>query len=388
VSDYLTARILSLLRLSGAELLLRDRDQQFYGREHRDLRVSGQSLVARFLEGSARPRALAELKSGCWGEAASVAFLDSLSGRGVSLLVPIIYRERLMGFFALKGKLSEEAFDRDDLLVLETLANHAATAIETASLHDEMTQQAEFRRDLEIARDIQTSLFPRECPRLPGVRFSGGSLPARVVGGDFYDFFPFQNGARLGFVMGDVSGKSIPASLLMVASREIIYAGSRGIEDPGELFRESNRRIYDIKRKMFVALGYFLLDIESLTLKYAIGGQPMPLLLRSGDGGPRLLEPPEYRLPLGALREVPYDTREIYLRNGDLILFYTDGFTEAMDTEMEPFGEDRLMSSFARHASTDLEETARGILLDVRTHAGEAEQYDDMTFMLMSISKG
>ncbi len=388
VSDYLTARILSLLRLSGAELFLRDRENAIRGREHRDQKVSDRSLVARFLRGSARPRGIAELKSGCWGEPESVAFLDSIARRGVALLVPIIYRERLMGFFALKGKLSEEAFDPDDFLVLETLANHAATAIETASLHDEMTQQAEFRRDLEIARDIQTSLFPREFPKIDGVRFAGGSLPARVVGGDFYDFFPFRNGERLGFVMGDVSGKSIPASLLMVASREIIYAGSRGIEDPGELFRESNRRIYDIKRKMFVALGYFVLDVESLTLKYAIGGQPLPILLRVGDGGPKLLEAPEYRLPLGALREVPYDTREMFLRNGDLILFYTDGFTEAMDVGMDPYGEERLMTSFARHANSDLEVTARGILSDVRAHAGDAEQYDDMTFMLMSISKG
>ncbi|MGH9442218.1 MAG: SpoIIE family protein phosphatase [Thermoanaerobaculia bacterium] len=387
VSDYLTARILSLLRLSGAELFLRDKDGNFVGREHRDQRLADRSLVSRFLQGSARPRGISELKSGCWGESDSVAFLDSIAGRGVALLVPIIYRDRLMGFFALKSKLSEEGFDPDDLLVLETLANHAATAIETASLHDEMTQQAEFRRDLEIARDIQTSLFPREFPKVEGVSFSGGSLPARVVGGDFYDFFPFQNGARLGFVMGDVSGKSIPASLLMVASREIIFAGSRRLEDPGALFRESNRRIYDIKRKMFVALGYFLLDVEALTLKYAIGGQPLPFLLRSGGGGPTLLDPPEYRLPLGALREVPYDTREVYLRRGDLLFFYTDGFTEAMDSEMNPFGEDRLMRSFAKHASTDLEATARGILADVRAHVADAEQYDDMTFMLMSISK-
>jgi serine phosphatase RsbU (regulator of sigma subunit) len=388
VSDYLTARILSLLRLSGVELFLRDREGNLSGRENRECRTSSRSLLAKALQASARPRAVAELKTLCWGERESVVFLDEVAGRGFSLLVPIVYRERLMGFFALKGKLSEEAFDPDDLLVLETVANHAATAIETASLHDEMTQQAEFRRDLEIARDIQTSLFPRDFPQLAGVRFAGGSLPARVVGGDFYDFFSFQNGARLGFVMGDVSGKSIPASLLMVASREILYAGSRGIEDPGALFRESNRRIYDIKRKMFVALGYFVLDTQALTLKYAIGGQPMPLLLRSGDGGPKGLEPPDFRLPLGALREVPYDTREVYLKNGDLILFYTDGFTEAMDTSMNPYGEERLTRSLARHASPDLEETARGILSDVRAHVGDAEQYDDMTFMLMSISKG
>jgi len=302
--------------------------------------------------------------------------------------VPVVYREKLMGFFALNPKLSEEEFDREDLLLLETLANQAATAIETARLHDEMTQQAEFRRDLEIARDIQTSLFPTEFPKLAGVRFTGGSLPARVVGGDFYDFFPMDGANRVGFVMGDVSGKSIPASLLMVASREIMYAGSRGIEDPGALFRESNRRIYDIKRKMFVAMSYFVLDAQALSLRYAIGGQPLPLLLRPGDGGPRPLDPPEFRLPLGALRDVPYDTREVFLTPGDLLFFYTDGFTEAMDAGMNPFGEDLLAESLARHASADLDATASGILADVRRHVGDAEQYDDMTFLLMNVTKG
>ena len=388
IADYLTSRILSLLRLSGAELFLRGRDGSFAGREWKDDRIAQGTLLIRYLEGSARPRSVVELESGCWGEPASTRFLKRLHEENVRLLAPIVYREKLMGFLALKEKLSEEDFDHDDLVLLETLANQAATALETARLHDEMTQQAEFRRDLEIARDIQTSLFPREFPRISGVRFAGGSIPARVVGGDFYDFFPLEDGSRLGFVMGDVSGKSIPASLLMVASREIIFAGSRGIEDPGLLFRASNRRIYDIKRKMFVALAYFLLDTASLSLRYAIGGQPLPLLLRENDGGPTTLAPPKYRLPLGALRDVPYDTCEVFLQPGDLLFFYTDGFTEAMDPEMNPYGEERLMESFARHASPDLDETARGLLADVRAHAGEAEQYDDMTFLLMKVARG
>ncbi len=388
VADYLAARLVSLLRVSGAEIFLRDREQQLVGREHRDEKVSLSSLAARFLRGSGRPREIGELASGCWGEPESARLLSALSHRGVRLLVPVVYREKLMGFFALNAKLSEEDFDRDDFLLLETLANQAATAIETARLHDEMTQQAEFRRDLEIARDIQTSLFPTEFPRLAGVSFTGGSLPARVVGGDFYDFFPVDGGSRIGFVMGDVSGKSIPASLLMVASREIMYAGSRGIPDPGALFRESNRRIYDIKRKMFVAMSYFVLDPRALSLRYAIGGQPLPLLLRPGNGGPVALDPPEYRLPLGALKDVPYDTREVFLAPGDLLFFYTDGFTEAMDAEMNPFGEELLAESFARHASADLDATASGILADVRRHVGNAEQYDDMTFLLMNVTKG
>jgi serine phosphatase RsbU (regulator of sigma subunit) len=388
VADYLTAQIPSVMRLSGAEIFLPDREGHFAARGDREERISRRSGLAQYLRGSAAPRDTGPLRGELWADRESREFLAELEGRGFQLLLPIVYREKLMAFMALKPKLSEEKFSRDDLVLLETLSNQAATAIETAALHDEMTQQAEFRRDLEIARDIQTSLFPREFPRLPGLRFAGGSLPARVVGGDFYDFLSFESRDRLGLVLGDVSGKSIPASLLMVASREIVYAGSRSFEDPGALFRESNRRIYEIKRRMFVALAYFLIEPRSLAMRYAIGGQPLPLLVRSGNGGVRPLDAPEFRLPLGALRDVPYDTKEIFLRPGDLLFFYTDGFTEAMNAQMEPFGEERLMESLAAHASPDLDGTARGILSDVRRHTGDMEQYDDMTFVLMSVTEG
>jgi len=221
-------------------------------------------------------------------------------------------------------------------------------------------------------------------PIVPGFSFLGGSLPAKVVGGDFYDFIPFED-QRLGIVIGDVSGKSVPASLLMVAAKEIVYARAQTTRDPGTLFQESNRRIYSIKRRMFVSLGYFLLDPDAMSLRYAIGGQPLPILLRSGDGGPRFLEAPEHRLPLGAFREVAYDTRELFLRRGDLIFLYTDGFTEAMDEEMNPFGEERLSRSVGARRDEPLEEIARGVLGDIREHVRGADQYDDMTFLLLRV---
>jgi sigma-B regulation protein RsbU (phosphoserine phosphatase) len=111
----------------------------------------------------------------------------------------------------------------------------------------------------------------------------------------------------------------------------------------------------------------------------------LPILVRSGDGGPRFLDPPEHRLPLGAFREVAYDTREIFLRRGDLLFFYTDGFTEAMNPEMEPFGEERLMNAVGARRSVSLEEQAKGLLADIHTHVRGAEQYDDMTFLFMRV---
>ena len=159
----------------------------------------------------------------------------------------------------------------------------------------------------------------------------------------------------------------------------------RSLGFPGRLFQESNRRIYSIKRRMFVSLGYFLLDPDAMSLRYAIGGQPLPMIFRTGDGGARFLEPPDHRLPLGALKEVPYDTREIYLKRGDLLFFYTDGFTEAMDQGMNPFGEDRIMESLASRRNASLDDLAHGLLADIRGYVDGAEQYDDMTFLFMRV---
>src|SRR5215470_11632793 len=331
IADYLTSSVAATMRLEKASIWLRDREGWLERRGRRDDRLGPTASLRRVLRQEGKP------------------------------------------------------FDREDQALLSTLANQAALAIETALLHDEMTRQAELKRDLEIARDIQTSLLPRGVPDVPGFSFLGGSIPARVVGGDFYDFIPFED-RRLGVVIGDVSGKSVPASLLMVASKEIVYSRALTTTDPGQLFQESNRRIYSIKRRMFVSLGFFLLDARSMTLRYAIGGQPLPILLRSGDGGPRLLEAPENRLPLGAFREVAYDTRELFLKKGDLLFFYTDGLTEAMDSSMNPYGEDRLMASMEARKASGLEELAKGILSDIRDFVSGAEQYDDMTFLFLRVN--
>jgi serine phosphatase RsbU (regulator of sigma subunit) len=383
IADFLTGRVSATMRLEKASIWLRDDQGWLERRGRRDDRLSPSAEIRRLLRGQGKPVTPEDLCERI-SEEESRRFCERVIAEEFRLLVPLVYRERLMGVLALKEKLSGERFDRDDQTLLSTLANQSALAIETAVLHDEMTRQAELRRDLEIARDIQTSLLPRTLPVLAGFSFLGGSLPAKVVGGDFYDFISFDD-RRLGVVIGDVSGKSVPASLLMVASKEIVYSRALTTRDPGRLFQESNRRIYSIKRRMFVSLGYFLLDPDAMSLRYAIGGQPLPIILRSGDGGPSFLEPPNHRLPLGAFKEVPYDTQEMFLKRGDLLFFYTDGFTEAMDGEMNPFGEERIMDSLSARRDAPLEEIARGLLSDIRAHVAGAEQYDDMTFLFMRV---
>ncbi len=319
----------------------------------------------------------------------SLRFRDAVEKRGIKVLVPVATRGRLLGLLAVGSKRSEEDFGPEDLDHLATIANQGALGLEASALHEELTRRAEVERDLEIARDIQVSLFPRELPRVPGFEFYGMSRPAKVVGGDFYDFLQFagDGDGKLGLVVGDVSGKSIPASLLMVAAKEIVYARAMIDPDPAVVFRESNRRIYTIKRRMFVALSYFVIDPEALSLHYTIGGQPAPLLVRGGSGEAVEIPSPGVRLPLGALRETVYDARTFFLRRGDLLFFYTDGLNEAMSADQSPYGDDRLKASLVRHAGCPLSELADELLEDIRQFTFGAEQYDDQTFVLMRVGE-
>jgi len=171
-----------------------------------------------------------------------------------------------------------------------------------------------------------------------------------------------------------------------VAAKEIVNARAMADPDPAAVFEASNRRLYEIKRRMFVSLSYFLLDPKALAMTYAFAGQPTPLLVRPGSGAAVEIPAPGTRLPLGAFRDTRYDTASLYLSRGDLLLFYTDGLNEAMSAEMTPWGDDRLKASLVRHARRSLPDVADELLEDVRQFTHGAEQYDDITFVLMRVA--
>ena len=389
--ELLTTRTAELLRLERLDLLTPRPEDGALARAGRSgddgaTALPVGSALARLVLDRGAPVRLSELDTWTLDDV-SRRFLEAERRREVKVLVPVATRGKLLGLMAVGAKRSEQEFGREDLDHLATMANQGALGLEAASLHEQLTRRAEMERDLEIARDIQTSLFPSEMPALPGIELHGVSRPAREVGGDFYDFvdLPADSGRRLGLVVGDVSGKSVPASLLMVAAREIVHARALADPDPAAIFRDANRRIYAIKRRMFVSLSYFLIDPDALTIQYALAGQPTPLLVREGAAEAVEIPTPSQRIPLGAFRETTYDSRTIYLRRGDLLLFHTDGLNEAMSTQMNPYGDERLKASLVRHASRPLAELAEELLEDIRQYAYGAEQYDDQTFVLLRV---
>ncbi len=307
--------------------------------------------------------------------------LEALAADGTRLLVPLRTREELHGILALGPKLSEEEFGRDDLQLIKTVANQGAVALENAQLYRQRARQVELEKELEIARRVQFSLIPATLPTPPGWRVAAHCLPARQVGGDFYDALPCREGSSLALVVGDVSGKSVSGAMLMVAARETLHTAALSGATPAQIMTMANQRLYTPQPRLFVALAYLELQPGG-GVSYALAGQPAPLVRRLQDRRVEEGPAPLHRLPLGALREGSWDFRALRLGPGDLLFAYSDGLTDAQNASGEPFGEERL-THVLRRADADPEGVVSEVLRELGAFIGDAEPYDDVTLLAL-----
>lgn len=253
---------------------------------------------------------------------------------------------------------------------------------ETAKERDEYLLELEKKRlELEIAREIQESFLPETVPVLRGFEVAAISRPAEEVGGDFYDFVPAPGG-RMGIAIADVSGKGVPAALFMVLSRAMVRASASGEPTAEEVARRANELISaDAKSGMFVTLFYALLDEEARTLRYVNAGHNPPILLRGGTGEVTLLR--TRGIAMGVLVEAVMEEGEVELSEGDVVVFYTDGVTEATDGEGAQFGIDRLLGTVKRKSHLPAAALVEEIAGEVLAFAGAAPQFDDITLVVL-----
>src|ERR687896_138235 len=215
-------------------------------------------------------------------------------------------------------------------------------------LEQEMRERERIEQELRVARRIQHASLPEEVPQLEGWKISPYYQPAREVGGDFYDFHLLSEG-RLGVVVGDATGKGVPAALVMSTTLGMLQLAARalGSPSPGEVLEQVNETLFArIPQNMFVTCFYAILDPESGTLRYANAGHDLPYLHR-GRG-----EAEELRargMPLGLLPGMGYEEKEIELDVGEGVFFYSDGLVEALDSQGEMFGFPRLRGLIAEH---------------------------------------
>ena len=276
-----------------------------------------------------------------------------------------IYIHRISG-----GKITEEWGIIDAILAMESLAQ-------------EVRERERIEQDLRVARTIQQASLPKEVPQLEGWQIAPFYRPAREVGGDFYDFH-FLSEGRLGLVTGDATGKGVPAALVMSTTCGMLQLAAQVLDSssPGEVLERVNETLLArIPLNMFVTCFYAVLDPESGTLRYANAGHDPPYLWHGG-----CCEELRARgMPLGLMPGMSYEEGEVCLREGDSVLFYSDGLVEAHDPKGEMFGFPRLRAHVAEHG----EERSLGDLLmeELYSFVGEGwEQEDDITLLTLKRS--
>jgi predicted ester cyclase len=255
-------------------------------------------------------------------------------------------------------------------------ASNASPFLEV--LAQETRQRERLEQELEVARRIQQASLPKEVPTLEEWQINPYYQPAREVGGDFYDFLDLADG-RLGVVVGDATGKGVPAALMMASTRSTLRAVAQACESPGDALRRVNDPLAtDIPSNMFVTCFYAILDPKIGTLSYANAGHDLPYLWHGGD----CEELRARGMPLGLMPGMSYEEKEIVLDAGETALFYSDGLVEAHDPNGEMFGFPRLRALIAEHG----EERSLGdfLLEELYTFVGEGwEQEDDITLLTL-----
>lgn len=293
---------------------------------------------------------------------------------------PLRSKGRMIGVLSVFNKRDAEGFTESDQRLLTIIASQSAQVIENARLYEEEKALQLVQQELQLAHTIQARLLPQEAPAVPGYEIAGSSVPAQNVGGDYFDFIRWGQD-RLAICLGDVSGKGIPAAVLM-ASVQATIRGQTLMEAPAAVcLSRSNELLYrSTDAGRFVTLFYGVLDLTSHRLHYSNAGHNPPILL-SGGSDPQLLT--AGGPVLGVLPAFDYEEAHVDIQPGDLLVTYSDGFTEAMDLTMEQFGEERFLETLQATRQESVQTMVDSMFAAVAKHCGKAPQSDDMTIVMV-----
>ena len=295
------------------------------------------------------------------------------------IAAPLLAEGRVIGVFNLESD-HLDLYHEGHLELLRGFASQAALAVERARTARDRVEARRLEKELAIARDIQRSFLPAQAPRIPGFDLAGTSISHDQVGGDYYDFIAVSE-TRLGLAVADVSGKGIPAALLMAGFRMSLLAEIRNEFAIRAVMRKVNQLLHEsTDRGKFVTAYYGVLDWRNGVLIFSNAGHNPPLLLRPDGTTDRLSEG---GVALGVLEDTRYEERPVAVAAGDVIVLYTDGVSEAENEAGEQFGEERIeriIRSYPQHTARELMQDVVAAVLD---WAGEKGLGDDLTLMIV-----
>jgi len=303
------------------------------------------------------------------------------------LAAPLRHAGKNMGVLAVARRHQDGYFSENDFAVFKSAAEQSAFAIGNARVHKEASEKRAMEGELRTAREVQQVLLPQKDPVVPGFRISGTNLPARIISGDYYDYIELDD-TKCGIVIADVSGKGVPAGLLMAMCRSSLRSVAAGEHSPSKALGLVNRQLFpDIREDMFISMAYGILNGDNGTLTLARAGHDPALCYRAETGKVESLRSPGLALGVdsGQVFERVTKDQEVVLHSGDCVLFYTDGVKEAVDAKEEEFGMERMAEVFRKAAPEGAETVLRLMQEELKAFTGECSQMDDIT--LVAIEK-
>ncbi len=313
-----------------------------------------------------------------------LGWMVSELGTRAFALVPLRVQDKPVGLLG-ADRVSDRPIHPDEVRLLDTLASQVAVAVQNARLVEQLAEQERLKRELEIARTIQTSLLPAQEPQWPGLEVYGMSLPAREVGGDFYSYLTLPNGAAA-VAVGDISGKGVPGALFMAVALGVMRAQAAAFNSASELLQALNAALYEqmINANMNAALIYTILEPAGegrWLLRASNGGMVAPLLAH--DGKCEYLD--VSGLPLGAALYASFEEVQARLAPGDVLVLCSDGIVEAMDARRRLFSFSRLQQALSQLNHSSAAEIAAGLVNAARAFADGVEFEDDVTLVVVRV---
>jgi sigma-B regulation protein RsbU (phosphoserine phosphatase) len=306
------------------------------------------------------------------------------------LLLPLAVRDKLLGFISLGPKKSEEPYTGSDVRLLKSVAAQTGLALENANLMREIAaevaQRERLNREVEIAREVQERLFPQTLPPIPGLDYAGYCRPALGVGGDYYDFLALPQG-HLGVAVGDVSGKGIAAALMMASLQASLRGeATRAPENLSAAIANINRLVYEASSaNRYATFFYGQYDPDNHKFDYVNAGHNPPMLFHCAAGKWSVSRLDVGGTVVGLLESYPYQQGSVSLAAGDILVAFTDGISEAMNSADEEWGEDHLMNTIESCDGLGAQEIMNRVFTAADTFVAGAKQHDDMTLVVMRV---
>src|SRR6266496_1498805 len=308
---------------------------------------------------------------------------DTSFGTASMMISALLYGKQNMGVLALANGPMGAPFSQSDFVVFKSIAEQSAFALYNAIIYSEANEKKRLDHDLEIARDIQRILLPAEAPSVNGFDISGINVPPRQASGDYFDYIQVDD-ERLGVAIADVSGKGVPASLIMAICRSVLRSEAAQNTSPADVLRKVNRQLYpDIKEDMFISMAYLILDHQRNGITLARAGHDAPLWYKRQSETVMPVKSPGMVVGIdsGSVFDRLTVDFAVPLERNDCLVLYTDGVTETLNSEGDEFGVDRMMQSVRASASDGAQAIVKRIIEDVRNFTGSFPQNDDITLI-------